>query len=410
MRNSRGQIVIGAIVLIVVLALLVPALVFYVQNETKWTLKEQRTTRAFQLAESAVERGFQEVITSTNNWAQIQSGTPITDYNFDRTYSDINGGSYQIRIQQGPGTQAATITGVGKDTSSNEVRAVSAVYGNSASNAAIYAVGGIDLHSNPDVEWGAVMSPNTIVTDHTHPRFYSAGSVSLDTNNATPPNTDGIQWWSYYPYLPPQPQIDTESYKQIAIATGHYYGACPCSVSLGSVAGTYYFNGDTTFQSSNPKNFVTGNVIVMGDFTLQGNSSAQAGSLAATLPTTAWREYGATSAEWATYRAWDIGAAGTFPGQNSSYAPGAVTVNLSNLSVDGFVYVAGTLSIAGGGNAAIHGSAYLGDYSDLSGSHVTIWYDPVAAASVKTKNVSIVRTSWQEIGSCSWSTGNATCP
>ena len=54
---SGAQIVIGAIVLLVVLAILVPAIIVYVQNESKWTLKEQRNTRAFQLAEAAVEGG-----------------------------------------------------------------------------------------------------------------------------------------------------------------------------------------------------------------------------------------------------------------------------------------------------------------------------------------------------------------
>src|SRR5439155_11510993 len=132
---------------------------------------------------------------------------------------------------------------------------------------------------------------------------------------------------------------------------GHVYaGGAPYNVSLGSVIGTYYFDVDTTFDSAIPKNYVNGAVVVMGNFTIKGNSSAQAGSLSVNLPTTAWREYGNN---WSYYKSnWDLGAP-PWPGQNGNYDPGVVPEFLSNLSVNGFVYVGGTFSINGGGNAAI---------------------------------------------------------
>src|SRR5689334_4487835 len=122
--NRSGQIIIGAIILLVIMAILVPGIIMYVQNESKWSVKEQRTTKAFQLAESAVERGFQQVILSTTVWSGIQAGGTIANYNFDNTFTDAWGGAYQIKIAQGPGVQTVTITGVGKDISNNEIRAV----------------------------------------------------------------------------------------------------------------------------------------------------------------------------------------------------------------------------------------------------------------------------------------------
>src|SRR4051812_10401553 len=133
MRNSKGQIIIGAIVLLLILAILVPGIISYVQNESKWTVKEQRTTRAFQLAESAVERGFQQIILSTVTWSTLQAGGALTGFNYDQTYTDLSGGQYEIKMISGPGTQTATITGVGRDTSNHEIRAVQVIYSNSAS-------------------------------------------------------------------------------------------------------------------------------------------------------------------------------------------------------------------------------------------------------------------------------------
>ncbi len=406
--NSSGQVIIGAIILLVLLAILVPGIIVYVQNESKWTVKEQRTTRAFQLAEAAVERGFQHVIQTTATWASVQAGAAITHYNFDRVYVDA-AGEYAIRITSGPGTNAATVTGVGRDLSTNEVRSVRVVYGNSASNAAIYAEGGISLTSNPGVEWGPVMSPASIVTTQAHPRFYSAGSISKDPNGATPPNSDNIQWWSYYPNLPPPPQIDLQAYLSSATAQGHVYaggtydmrndicgGSATCS-------GVYYFTGNTTLKT--PSAYVnSGAIVVIGNLTLQG--SAGGGSPTATIPTNAWKEYGA---DWAYYRTnYDASAPASFPGVNGSYPHGTLTKAINNVLVHGFLYVNDALSISGGGNMSIWGSLYLGDQSSLSGSHVKVYYDDTLT--VLTKNISLLRSSWGEVGGCTWAGAFPTCP
>src|SRR5258708_24066282 len=179
MKKTSGQVSMGAIVLLVILAILIPAIVQYVQNESRWTLKEQRTTRAFELAESAVDRGFQQLIVSTSAWANIQAGTIPSGYNFNQTYSDLYGGQYQVRISSGPAAQQATLTGVGRDTSSNELRAIKAVYSNlGASNFAIIAGSYVNMNGgSTNIAWGAVTSYNYIdATGHNYPRFYSTGN------------------------------------------------------------------------------------------------------------------------------------------------------------------------------------------------------------------------------------------
>jgi Tfp pilus assembly protein PilX len=404
-RSESGQVIIVAIGILLVIAISLPALINYVDREAKWTLKATRTTRAFQLAEGAVERAHQQIILSTSSWTSLQAGTPISGLNFDVVYSDIPGGTYAMKVSSGPGTGTLTIWGVGRDSSSNEVRAVIAVYSNTASNAALYAMGGVNITSNPEVEWGPVISPASIITDKLYPRYYSQGRVGpataaapFDTNGPTPPNTDNIQWWDYHSNLPPPPQIDTQAYLATATSEGHVYAGG--TYTLGSVNGTYYFTGDTVLK---PSSFVTGNIVVMGNLSIQGNTGN--GAYGATMPSAAWREYGNS---WAYYRSeYDGSAPGTFPGQTGTYTPGSVTYNINKVFCRGFLYVLNQFSITGGGNATVHGSMYIGNYSDLSGSNVTVYYDDTLT--IKTKNLSLSRASWQEMH-CRWNSTYPTCP
>jgi hypothetical protein len=411
MRQERGQILIGAIIVLVVLSILIPAIIMHVQHETDWAMKEQRSTRAFQLAETAVERGFQQLILSTGNWTTIQGGGTVTNYNFDHTYTDMYGGSYEIKIEK-TGTQAATITGVARDTLSKEIRAVQAVYGNSASNAAIFAEGGITLTSNPGVEWGPVNSPSSIDTTQVHPRFYSAGNIAnKDTNGAAPPNSDNVQWWSYYPNLPPAPEVDLQTYLSSATTQGHLFPNATypgpdyrmSDICGAGCVGSYYFTGDTTLKT--PSGYVgNGAIVVIGNLTLQG--SAGNGNYSATLPANAWKEYGN---DWAFYRTnYDGGAPATFPGINGTYTHGTITSTIDNVLVHGFLYVNDAISISGGGNMSVHGSMYIGDSTSLDGSHVKVYYDD--STTILTKNVSLVRASWNEIIGCDWTAAHVTCP
>lgn len=392
---------VGAIILLALLAIGLGALIKYIQHESIWTVKETRTTTAFQLAEAGVERGFQNIIQSTTVWNTLQTGSALSGFHFDTVYTDLSGGQYSILVTSGPGTQEATVIAVGQDSSTKELRAVKAIYGNTAANACMYAMGGITLTSNPSVEWGPVFSPNTISTVYPHPRFFSAGNiVGLDPNGPTPPNSDNTQWWSYDSNLPPPPQIDLQAYLAAATAAGQVRSGG--TYSLGNVSGTWYFTGDTTLK---PNSFVQGDLIVMGNLTLQGNAAS--GSEVATIPSNAWKEYGN---DWSTWRSDYDGGAGAWPGINGTYSTSSslpLTVSIDKVVTHGFLYVLNSFSITGGGNCCVHGSMYLGNASSLDGSHVKIYYDDTLI--IKTKNVSLVRESWQETH-CSWSGTTPTCP
>ena len=57
-RAHSGQILIGAILVLLVLAILTPALVYLVQYETRTAVKQKRSTTAFYAAEAGVDRAI----------------------------------------------------------------------------------------------------------------------------------------------------------------------------------------------------------------------------------------------------------------------------------------------------------------------------------------------------------------
>ena len=130
MENRKGFILPAVILVFVLLMIIVPVMVMWVQHDTKLSVKDQKASVAFNLAEAAVDRGYWKVKSSTATFGDVMAGVPLAGYNFDASYGDVSGGSYRIYVSSGPGQHELTIIGEGKDRSSNEVRAVKAVFSN----------------------------------------------------------------------------------------------------------------------------------------------------------------------------------------------------------------------------------------------------------------------------------------
>ena len=142
-----------------------------------------------------------------------------------------------------------------------------------------------------------------------------------------------------------------------------------------------------------------------------------------TVPPTAWQNYGSSSsgyAAWAHYKTMDSYANANYPNYSdavaANYQASGITYptsgSISKVFMHGFLYIGGTISITGGGNGVIVGSMYCATVANLGNSNVVIYYDNNVISNIKVKNSSLYRTSWQEIGNCSWptSSANATCP
>jgi Tfp pilus assembly protein PilX len=90
--RPAGQVLVGAILVVSVLLLIVPLMVQWSRQEARWSVKQQKSTVAFNLADAAIDRGMWKLKSSTSCWAQAAVGTVQAGYNFDTVYTDIEGG------------------------------------------------------------------------------------------------------------------------------------------------------------------------------------------------------------------------------------------------------------------------------------------------------------------------------
>lgn len=430
MKDNRGQILVGVILMLLVLAVIVPAMVIYVQNETRWSVKQARNATAFDLADAGIEKGLRKVSESTVTWQNILNGQAQTGYILDVAYGDVAGGSYAVSISSGPSAQTVTIISVGRESSKNEARAIKAVYSNTGLGATAIRSGGTATMSgtNVQIEWGAVVSNKDLTTASSapgrqHPQFWSAGNVlPNNTSGSTRPLCDSPncwQWHSYQTGIPPMPNIDFAAYQAAANATGTSFTGpltwpgAPCLSDATSCAtgNTYYINGDLTINS--PGIYVVGNLIVTGNLTLPNGRSGQGGPTVP-LPQQAWKQYGN---DWAFYKSGAQSACSvswndttpppaSFPGLNSTYLSNpalTVTFSDSKVIVNGFLYVGGNLTAAGGaGQTKVVGAADVVGNVTLGSNNICVFSTDAAAQSLKTTNVVLTRQSWQDYPSQVW--------
>ena len=224
MKKRRGFVLAGVVIILLFLLIVVPVMVRWVQDDTKISVKDQKSGMAFNLAEAAVERGYWKVKSSTGTFADVSLGTALSGYNFDATYADIPGGSYRVKIVSGPDLDQITIYGEGRDSGNKETRAIKAIYTNTSVPGAILSAGKLSANdADSVVHWGPIMAKGNIelVTGYPHyPRKLSMQTVKpLDTTDDTnPPNTDSLEWWSNY-NVPDLPIFDFVTMRSSAAAT-----------------------------------------------------------------------------------------------------------------------------------------------------------------------------------------------
>ncbi len=409
MRKKKGQLLVVTLLLLLILATIIPVMVLYVQSEARWSVKQGQNTNAFQLAEAAVDRGYQKITESTTTWGSVQAGQQLSGFHLDTAYTDLSGGSYAISVTSGPGLQTATIIGIGRDKNLKEVRALQVIFTNSlvSGNTGIAAANGVLMSgSNVEVEWGSIMSPKSItIGSKVHPSYWSAGSIDLDANGPTPPNCDAPScwWWhSYNSQIPPIPSIDFGFYQSSAAASG----TSPCGKA-------YYINGSTSggcsdhtghsfYITGNWTSFdgdIVGNVIVLGNLSFRNGSLSTLSSYPATVPPQAWQQY---CHDWGSYQAYDANANGKppcFGSLNNTYRASNVTYAVSP-AVHGLMYIGGNLTLPnGGGNSDIlHGVIIVQGTADITtNSHGHIYYDPAFASNIQTTIILLSRQSWKDI-------------
>ena len=326
--SRRGQILPGAIAMLLILAIMVPAMVLWIQRENVFASKQSMNTVAFHLAEAGAEKAYLYISLSTITWNAIQAGIAQADYSFDKAYTDIEGGSYAISITSGPGIQQVTISTIGRDKQGKETRALRIVYSNTIlGDTAIFAGQGVQIAGGTNVEWGGVMSPSAIdATGRNHPQFWSSSQITGKDTNPNPPNCDCqtppdcgcCQWHAFEKNLPTPPALDFNFYRTSAAATT----GCPAG---GSPANSCYYPGDVTgwnnttsnktifiegsLSVTSPGMYHTGTMIIMGNVNLP-NGAWGNGTATMSMPTRAWKQY---CNDWAAYKVFDPSAPTDFP-------------------------------------------------------------------------------------------------
>ncbi|MBN1823759.1 MAG: hypothetical protein JW803_05515 [Endomicrobiales bacterium] len=455
-KKEKGQILIVVLIGLVLMGIFIPALVNYIQQEARWTVKERKSSLAFHLAESGIDRGIWKIKESTSTWAAVAvNGTAIPNYSFDKTYRDVEGGVYRIRFSSGPDTNEATIIAEGKDASSQEVRAIRCVVQNQAFPGAMLTGGAITYSNAFDIHWGAIMAQGNIdiqtgvAAQDYYPRKYSAQVVTCnskgyerDTTGLNPPNTDGIEWWSDYP-VPDLPVLDFVSLRKSAEDSGtlNIYGCnyksgkktiynAPWTSNLCSGIKSAVYSHDKHFlnpwkHGSALKNYVwywDGDVELIGGtgssgsgiygtVIIRGNCVLNVGdnySFTGPIPKNAWREYGKISKTTGDTKATDeypgdaglqaVDATYSFGSSGSGWsnALGSYGGTNTDVGIRGLLYVGGDLLIEG--VLDINGVVWVvGNVTKGTGNtdRCIIFYSE--QISVPSLNVVLTRKSWEEI-------------
>ncbi|MFH1352493.1 MAG: hypothetical protein ABIH68_02840 [bacterium] len=390
MFNSRkGQTLVFAMIIILVLLVYLPTLIRLLRQETKMTVKHARSTTAFHLAEAAADRGLWKLRESKDVWDSFATES-VTGYNNDVTYDDIEGGTYKIAISTTSEDTERKIIGRGRDSSTNEVRVIELIVKNVAVEAAISAPT-INMGGSIEVHWGPIKSIGNITADpqDCFPRKYAGGDII----GRTPPDTDDTEYWAYDSSVKSPSGINFPYYIARATTTGTYWAGdhdikTPNAIedTHGDEPTVYYIVGNCELKSS----YLVGTLIVRGNLYLNGSGK---GTYYADIPENAEDEYQKDIVVPPLQSAKDYWTNNFASPANSDYPQYEFTP--AKVAVEGFIYVGGTISA--NGSPVINGCIQaIGAAGGMGGT--SIYYNEDIALQVETTELNIKQVSWRELG------------
>ncbi len=445
--RPAGQVLVGAILVVSVLLLIVPLMVQWSRQEARWSVKQQKSTVAFNLADAAIDRGMWKLKSSTSCWAQAAVGTVQAGYNFDTVYTDIEGGVYRIRFSTGPSAGQVTVTAEGRDGLTRQTRSVRAVFENKALPGPMLSGGAINIGAQFESHWGPILAHGNITLSGAaaadrFPRKLSKQVVSSsvaparDVNGMSPPNTDTLEWWSDYP-VPDLPLLDFVTMRASATSNGtlNFYttagasgaGKCigwgghgRCEAAAKNWAAhsgqPHFFDSmHHPLGQSNRIWYYDNNLILTGDLStrgghrlglygtliVRGNLTIASGdnyTYTGPIPATAWREYASIDTAANSQYPGDAGFRtnnATFNHGSQTWTGGPPAAN-TDVGVRGFVYIGGNFAL--NNIADMAGTIWVVGNTTV-GAAVTeralVFYEDVSAG-LPILNVVLNRLSWDE--------------
>ncbi len=238
-EEQKGIVLVAALIALLIMSIFLPALLQVIQFENRASIKQERTTTAFHLAEAGGDRGIWKLQESDTIWENASTGTVLAGYNYDQIYTStgLDGirGEYKVKITTGTDTGTVLIRAIGRDKGNNEVRAVEALYSKTAIKASINARGALEYKSGLHVHWGPVVSYSNITANPSEyfPRKIAKGYIGTtaggyDGEADLPNGHDAFSTWpnpatydfaSFQTKLGNAPVIDLEQYKTISKAS-----------------------------------------------------------------------------------------------------------------------------------------------------------------------------------------------
>lgn len=419
-QSNRGWALPTALLLLMMLGILIPALVRSIQKESTDTVSSTKKTVSLQLAEAGQDRGAWKLRESDAIWNQVVAGGTLQYYNNDRTYTDVDGGEYKIHITTGPVVGTVKVVSRGRATGTEDVRAIEAVYNKGAVLGAVSVNGALQYKPNLLVEWGPVVTFTSITQNpsNRYPRKFSAGQivgrdVSNDSINGALPSGN----WAAYDYaafydLGAVPVIDLDYYKEKAknsrvpvrlkrgtgsgnatpysaggFDSGYYSSASNANgvkIEKGTGSGNYSFTCSTCiiYVEGEVKRYPNGSWLNIEALIVTDDLDFNAGgtSYTTTIPNTASEEYQFdpnATAYWAG-KGWSNGA----------------TVTLTDCGFHGFLYVGGDVGNAGGGSTLV-GAIFVN--GTVTTNTTTVYYDSSVTNNIRLSNAVVNRQSWDEV-------------
>ncbi len=414
-RKNSGYVLVVIVLSLTLLAILVPGLIKLIQKDSKDSHGANKKTTAFQLAEAGQDRGAWKLRESDAVWTNAVGGGTTSGYDNSVIYTEVAGGKYKILIEDGPAPGQVTITSKGMaDNDTDDIRAIKGIYSKGIVSGALSVVGGLNWKPNLTVEWGPVVSYNSITSTPAdrYPRKYSVGGITGYDTNPNSPNgaMPGGNWATYdyasYYSLGNAPTVDLDSYRTLAKnscvpqlrkgtgsgAAAHYTGGgcdsgyytADAKIDVTSGGGSYSFTCSTcvifiegevvSFPNSSWLN-IRG-LLATGDLDFNARST----TYVATIPNNAQDEYqySPTAVNYWTSNGWTNGG----------------TYSIANCGMHGFLYTGGDLKNAGG-NTILVGALFVG--GSLTVNTTTVYYDSSVANNILFQSGTISRVSWDEI-------------
>ena len=294
-QKNKGVILVMALIGSLAAAIMVPAIYTWVQTETKQSSKSAKTTTAFHMAEQGADRGLWKLQESNSIFNSVAQGGTVPGYNFDVVYTstDSSGGKklgeYKIKLSPGSTSGEVKILSVGRDIviSTNEVRAIEAVYETSSSTSSgststMESGGLFEVEYDFKVHWGPITSYASIQLEGAqqsiyYPKRISVGAITPWDSSPSLPNSDPSKnYESYRTDLLPPSVVDIDSYKTKAQNSSVPNPAASGGSSSSYNGSGYFSSGDVILKDYDFNNSTSVIYVESGDVTLKssaGNTS-----------------------------------------------------------------------------------------------------------------------------------------